>query len=275
MSLKEKLWQEFTLRHAEAVWQAEERRERVYRENPALAEMERKLSECGSRYCMAMAMGGDIAGLQQEMQELQAKRDAFLAGIGADFAPRFQCDRCQDTGMAEGGMCDCFRRALIAENFRCSNLDRSLSHQTFENFDLSLYSDEPQNGRFSPRQNMQMILNLCKEFAADFEHQTKNLLFTGATGLGKTYLSTAIAKELLEQGKSVIYISAPEFARRIEAIRFKDEEGELEQFFSCDLLIIDDLGTESRTGYTMATLADMIDQRLRADKKIICDLADR
>ncbi len=269
MSLKEKLWQEYTLRHAEAIWQAEERRERIYKENPALAEMERKLSEIGSRYCVAMVSGGDADALKQEMDRLQAQRDAFLASIGADFEPHFQCPRCQDTGMAEDGMCDCFRRELIAENFRRSNLDRSLAHQTFENFDLSLYSDEPQNGRFSPRENMQMILKLCKDFAADFDHQKKNLLFTGATGLGKTYLSTAIAKELLEQGKSVIYISAPEFARRIEAIRFKDEEGELEQFFGCDLLIIDDLGTESRTGYTMATLADMIDQRLRADKKII------
>lgn len=269
MSIKEKLWQEYTLRHAEAIWQAEEKRERVYRENPALAEMERELSAIGSRYCMAMVSGGDTAALKEEMDRLQAKRDAFLQNIGADFTPHFQCAKCQDTGMAEDGMCDCFRRELIAENFRRSNLDRSLSHQTFENFDLSLYSNEPQNGRFSPRENVQMILNLCKDFAKNFEKQTKNLLFTGATGLGKTYLSTAIAKELLEQGKSVIYISAPEFARRIEAIRFKDEEGELEQFFGCDLLIIDDLGTESRTSYTMATLADMIDQRLRADKKII------
>lgn len=269
MSVKDRLWQEFTLRHAEAIWQAEERRERVYKENPALAEMERKLSEAGSRYCMAMATGGDTAGLKAEMEQLEQKKEAFLRSIGADLEPHFQCPLCQDTGMAEDGMCECFRRELIAENFRRSNLDRSLSHQTFERFDFELYDDIPQNGRLSPRENIKRIYALCKDFAADFEHQKKNLLFTGATGLGKTYLSTAIAKALLEQGKSVIYISAPEFARRMEAIRFKDEEGELEQFFSCDLLIIDDLGTENRTAYTMATLADMIDQRLRGDKKII------
>ncbi|MBQ7971074.1 MAG: hypothetical protein IJ294_01810, partial [Clostridia bacterium] len=116
MSLKEKLWQEYTLRHAEAIWQAEERRERIYKENPALAEMERKLSEIGSRYCVAMVSGGDADALKEEMDRLQAQRDAFLASIGADFEPHFQCKKCQDTGMAEDGMCECFRRELIAEN---------------------------------------------------------------------------------------------------------------------------------------------------------------
>lgn len=269
MSIKEKLWQEYTLRHAEAVWQAEERRERIYRENPALLEMDRALSEAGSRYCMEMAMGGDVAALQAEMKEIEQKREEFLRSINADLEPHFSCEKCKDTGMAEDGMCECFRRALIAENFRRSNLDQALAHQTFENFDLSLYSTVSENGLLSPRENMKRILELCKEYVAEFDRQDKNLLFTGTTGLGKTYLSTAIAKAALEQGKSVIYISAPEFARRIEAIRFKDENDELEQFMGCDLLILDDLGTENRTAYTMATLADLIDQRLRANKKTI------
>jgi DNA replication protein DnaC len=91
----------------------------------------------------------------------------------------------------------------------------------------------------------------------------------GNTGLGKTYLSTAIAKALLEQGKSVIYISAPELARRLEAGRFKDEEGALSQFFEADMLIIDDLGTESRTPYTVGTLTDLIDQRIRMNKPML------
>ncbi len=269
MSNKEQLWAEFAARHAEAVWQAEERRERIYRENPALLEMDRALSEAGSRYCMAMATGGDVAALKAEMDAIEQKREAFLRSIGADLEPHFACPKCKDTGMAEDGMCDCFRRELIAENFRLSNLDQSLSHQTFENFDLSLFDTAPQGGMLSPRDNMKKIFDFCKAFTADFDRQKKSLLFTGATGLGKTYLSTAIAKALLEQGKSVIYISAPEFARRVEAARFKDEEGELQQFAEADMLILDDLGVEGHTPYVIGTLTDLMDRRIRMGKPML------
>lgn len=269
MSNKEQLWAEFAARHAEAVWQAEERRERVYRENPALLEMDRALAEVGSRYCMAMATGGDIEALQAEMTAIEQKRANFLRSIGADLEPHFSCEKCKDTGMAEDGMCECFRRELIAENFRLSNLDRSLSHQTFENFDLSLFDTTPRDGMLSPRDNMKKIFDFCTAFVRQFDRQNKSLLFTGATGLGKTYLSTAIAKALLEQGKSVIYISAPEFARRIEAARFRDEEGELQQFTEADMLILDDLGVEGHTPYVIGTLTDLMDRRIRMGKPML------
>ncbi len=269
MSNKEQLWAEFAARHAEAVWQAEERRERIYRENPALLEMDRALSEAGSRYCLAMATGGDAEALKAEMEQIEQKRAAFLSSIHADLEPHFACEKCKDTGMAEDGMCECFRRELIAENFRLSNLDQSLAHQTFENFDLSLFDTEPQGGMLSPRENMKKIFAFCKSFVEEFDRQNKSLLFTGATGLGKTYLSTAIAKALLEQGKSVIYISAPEFARRIEAARFKDEEGELQQFAEADMLILDDLGVEGHTPYVIGTLTDLMDRRIRMGKPML------
>ena len=269
MSNKEQLWAEFAARHAEAVWQAEERRERVYKENPALLEMDRALSEAGSRYCLAMATGGDAEALKAEMDAIEQKREAFLRSVNADLEPHFACPKCKDTGMAEDGMCECFRRELIAENFRLSNLDRSLAHQTFENFDLNLFDTAPQGGMLSPRENMKKIFEFCKTFVSEFDRQNKSLLFTGATGLGKTYLSTAIAKALLEQGKSVIYISAPEFARRAEAARFKDEEGELEQFAEADMLILDDLGVEGHTPYVIGTLTDLMDRRIRMGKPML------
>ena len=269
MSNKEQLWAAFATRHAEAVWQAAERREQVYRENPCLSEMDRAITEAGSQYCTAMATGGDAEAARAELEALQQKREDFLKSIGADLEPHYQCKNCNDTGMGPEGMCECFRRELIAENFRGSNLDQALTHQSFENFDFSLFSTEARDGLLSPRENMERIYQLCKNYAEQFDQQTKSLLFVGNTGLGKTYLSTAIAKKLLEQGKSVIYISAPELARRLEAARFKDEEGQLSQFFEVDMLIIDDLGTESRTPYTVGTLTDLIDQRIRLNKPMI------
>ncbi len=269
MMNKEQLWAAFATRHAEAVWQAAERRERVYQDNPCLLEMDRAITEAGSRYCMAMATFGDADAAKEELEALQQKREDFLKSVHADIEPHFQCENCRDTGMGPEGMCECFRRELIAENFRSSNLDQSLTHQSFENFDLSIFDTEARDGLLSPRDNMERIYRLCKNYAEQFDRQTKSLLFVGATGLGKTYLSTAIAKALLEQGKSVIYISAPELARRLEAARFKDEEGTLSQFFDVDMLIIDDLGTESRTPYTVGTLTDLIDQRIRTNKPML------
>ncbi len=269
MMNKEQLWAAFATRHAEAVWQAAERRERVYQENPCLLEMDRAITEAGSRYCMAMATFGDADAAKAELEALQQKREDFLKSVHADIEPHFQCENCRDTGMGPEGMCECFRRELIAENFRSSNLDQSLTHQSFENFDLSIFDTEARDGLLSPRDNMERIYRLCKNYTEQFDRQTKSLLFVGATGLGKTYLSTAIAKALLEQGKSVIYISAPELARRLEAARFKDEEGTLSQFFDVDMLIIDDLGTESRTPYTVGTLTDLIDQRIRTNKPML------
>lgn len=269
MMNKEQLWAAFATRHAEAVWQAAERRERVYQENPCLLEMDRAITEAGSRYCMAMATAGDADAAKAELEALQQKREDFLKSVHADIEPHFQCENCRDTGMGPEGMCECFRRELIAENFRSSNLDQSLTHQSFENFDLSIFDTEARDGLLSPRDNMERIYRLCKNYTEQFDRQTKSLLFVGATGLGKTYLSTAIAKALLEQGKSVIYISAPELARRLEAARFKDEEGTLSQFFDVDMLIIDDLGTESRTPYTVGTLTDLIDQRIRTNKPML------
>lgn len=269
MMNKEQLWAAFATRHAEAVWQAAERREKVYRENPCLLEMDRAITEAGSKYCTAMATLGDAEAARAELEALQQKREDFLKSVGADLEPHYQCENCNDTGMGPEGMCECFRRELIAENFRSSNLDRALTHQSFENFDFSLFSTEARDGLLSPRENMERIYRLCKNYAAQFDQQSKSLLFVGNTGLGKTYLSTAIAKKLLEQGKSVIYISAPELARRLEAARFKDEEGQLSQFIEVDMLIIDDLGTESRTPYTVGTLTDLIDQRIRLNKPML------
>ena len=269
MRKNQELWGVFAARHAEAVYEAAERREQIYREYPAILEMDRKITEAGARYCLAQAGVGSAGSLKATLEQLQQERERFLQEIGADLTPHFQCEKCQDTGMAEDGMCDCFRKALIAENFRSSNLEQALTDQSFENFDFSLYSAESDGKLLSPRDNMKRIYALCKDFAEQFDQQTKNLLFTGATGLGKTYLSTAIARALLERGKSVIYISAPEFVRRIEGMRFKEDKEDLEQFLTADLLIWDDLGTESTTAYTMATMADVIDQRLRTGRKIV------
>ncbi len=269
MNHKEELWAAFSARRAQAIFEAAERRERVYAENPVLQKMDQEITEAGSRYCAAMLKGGNGEAEAKELSDLQQKRAQFLISVQADLEPHFTCSICGDTGRTEEGLCQCFKRELIARNFQQSNLEQQLDQQSFENFDLSLFSNAAHNGLLSPRENMKRIYALAKDYTARFDEQNRSLLFVGATGLGKTFLSTAIAKALLEQGRSVIYISAPEFARRLDASRFKDSEAELEPFFECDMLILDDFGTESRTGYTMATLTDLMDRRIRCGKPML------
>lgn len=266
---KEQLWAAFAARRAQVVYEAAERKEQIYREYPYLSKVDNEITEAGSAYCHAMLHGKDTAAAKEKLETLQREREDFLRSVHADLEPHFRCPICKDTGMGESGMCECFRRELIAENFRASNLEQALVDQSFENFDLSLFSTQSEGGLLSPRENMKRIYKLCRDYADDFENQERSLLFTGATGLGKTYLSTALAKALLEKGKSVIYISAPEFARRIENARFHDETGMLEQFYTADMLILDDLGTESRTSYTVATLTDLMDRRIRCRKPML------
>ena len=263
---KEDLWAAFAAKRAEAVFEAAERQEKIYRENPVLLEMDQAIAAAGAKCCAAMAKGEKAEKEQQALAELEEKRSAFLESIHADLEPHFSCPLCQDTGIGPDGLCSCFQRALIEENFRESNIQQTATHQSFDQFDLSLFSTEPVDGMRSPRENMEQLLRLSRRFVEQFPEQEKGLLFVGGTGLGKTFLSTAIARGLLEKGHSVIYISAPEFARLAESLRFKDEENRLDQLGKTDMLIIDDLGTESRTAYTVATLTDLMDRRIRAGK---------
>lgn len=266
---KEDLWAVFAARHAQSVYEAAERRERVYRENPALFVMDQAITAAGARCCAAMARGGQAEAEQKELAALEQKRTDFLNAIHADFEPHYSCPLCEDTGMGPDGPCACFKRALIEENFRESNIGQHTKGQSFEQFDLSLFDTAPRDGLRSPQDNMEHLLRLCRGFVEEFRKQERGLLFVGDTGLGKTFLSTAIARALLEKGYSVIYISAPEFARRVENLRFRDEDNQLEQLAVADMLIIDDLGTESRTPYTIATLTDLIDRRIRAVKPML------
>ena len=266
---KEQLWAAFAAKRAQAIYEAAERKERIYRENPYLAKVDREIAAAGSAYCNAMLHGKDGAKEQETLAKLQREREEFLKNPHVDIEPKFSCLICNDTGKTEEGICDCFKRELIAENFKASNLEQALADQSFENFDLSLFSDKSEGGLLSPRENMRRIYKFCYDYAENFEREERSLLFTGATGLGKTYLSTALAKALLEKGKSVIYISAPEFSRRVESARFHDEQGMLEDFAEADMLILDDLGAEGRTAYTVATLTDLMDRRIRNRKPML------
>lgn len=274
ISIKSELIQEFESKRRKAQREAQIYKATVYEKYPALFELEKNIRNTATEYTKKIINGdADENEMKAALEALSKEKDALFESYNLDkneFEPQYECKKCNDTGYIGNEMCSCFKKRLIEENFRNSNIGETLSHQTFENFEFKYYSSEKTDNRpLSPLENMKHNFAVCKTFAEKFDEISKSLLLIGATGLGKTYLSTCVANKLLSAGKSVVYISAVDFFKRIEKSRFDSANTDTLLFESCDLLIIDDIGTEAPSVYTTAVFSDILDKRIRLGKKMI------
>lgn len=267
--IMQKLYREFSYKRERALNDAARRKEQLYAVCPALNELDGAAADLSREHFKARLAGeADSAEYEQKMADISARRAELMKG--ADIQPHFECPVCQDTGRVKAGYCKCFQNRIIEENLAGANLSVSSAHERFENFDLKYYSDIlPAGKKFSPRERMRENLNICKEFVTNFDQPGKSLLMAGGSGLGKTFLSSAIAHELLEKGYTVMYLSASEFCARIQANRFGENAKEMDSYYEADLLILDDLGTEFRTQLTSSVLGEVIDRRQRRGKKMV------
>ena len=189
----------------------------------------------------------------------------------------YKCKTCKDKGfLSNGNKCNCLKQEIISSTYKMSNLSRILDKENFDNFDLSLFSTEKGENNISPFENMELnILPTCYEFIKNFAQDNgENLLFYGDTGVGKTYLCNCIAKSLLDEGYLVIYQTAFKMFEIIEEYKFKNTDNHIskenyENLFNCDLLIIDDLGTELTNSFTNSELFNILKTRLLDGKKTI------
>lgn len=209
--------------------------------------------------------------LKQEHRALRCAEEAFLAehGLAPDYLqPQYECRDCSDRGfLADGRMCACFRKELNAVRARESGLFSLFEKQTFSNFDDSALSQ-------SMKDNMQH----CKQYAQSFNPKSsENLLFVGGTGVGKTHLSSAIGRVVLEKGYSVVYESAMSALSAMETERFAEEKVQTQRLLSADLLILDDLGTELPGKGSVSFLYLLINSRLISHKPTLLstNLSDR
>ena len=234
----------------------EKRRERldeVYNKCPEIGELDSELSMLGIRFSKMVLENPEnkeeiISGLKLRTEDIKKKRALLLGGLKLppDYTElRYKCPKCKDTGYTGNIMCQCMRIKLAEKLYENSNLS-SFGENSFDTFNLAYYSDEPYCGeKLAPRENMKRVLKACLDFSSGFKYGFKNLLLYGNTGLGKTFLCGCIAKELLKEGCSVIYITAPELFKNMEKERFNrdmdDEAGYyIENIEDADLLIIDD-----------------------------------
>ncbi len=256
-------------RRAAALQEADLRTALLHTLSPELAEIDRKLSGTGMRLFRVATEGGTnlqekLAAARAEHEALKERRAALLLSLGypADYtAPHYTCEKCHDTGFIEARMCSCMREALVLEGVRSSGLGALINRQSFENFSLDYYRDTKENA-----ERAAYTLSRARAYAENFSTESGNLLLMGPTGLGKTHLSTAIARTVIERGYDVVYESVQNLLADFEYDRFKSGYGEStprgNRYLLCELLIVDDLGTEQTNQFVTATLYHLINTRL-------------
>ena len=258
------------------------RRHRVRTEIPRLAEIDRELRSTVIGAINAALHSGDdaekrILAIKDVNLELQREQAEILTMNGYPFnylSDVPMCEECEDTGFVGKQMCSCLAKLYEEEQKLELSKSIDLSATVFERFSFAYYSDrvDPRNG-VSARDNIAYIFDTCTDFARSFGRHADNLLLQGGSGLGKTFLAGCMANVVTELGYSVLYESACSLFARIDAERFhRDDDAsgfDIDRYLSCDLLILDDLGTESMTNYGMTMLYHLINTRKTSKKQCI------
>ncbi|MBQ3030074.1 MAG: ATP-binding protein [Agathobacter sp.] len=215
--------------------------------------------------------------LKKKIDDLKKEKNALIksAGFSEDyFEPVYTCKNCKDTGYVNGQKCPCFKQEIINVVYSQSNIKEILGRENFSTFSYDYYSDEeinPTTG-LSALGTAERAVKECRHFIDDFDNKPKNLFFYGDTGVGKTFLSNCVAKELLEKGYSVIYFTAFQlFDILSKGVFSKDADAIAahQNIFDCDLLIIDDLGTEFSNSFTSSQLFLCVNERILRQKSTI------
>lgn len=267
-------------RRADAQAEAEMRRFDFFTRCPRAEEIERQLSATAIHAAkIVLKQGGDVQSALKNLREsnrsLQQELNMLLQKehmTPEDLQPKYTCPLCDDTGYRDGKVCDCLRQQLRTEACRKLNATTPLALSTFETFDLDYYSDTPGENGKTPRKHMELVYTFCKRYAEGFSLNSPSLLFLGGTGLSKTHLSLAIANVVLQKGFGVVYDSVHNLMTALEKERFSREPAEDDTnrtLLSCDLLILDDLGTEFRTQFTTAAIYNLVNTRLMAGRPTI------
>ena len=254
---------ELERRRRAAVAEADARSADLRERSEELREIDAELSGTGLLLFKTACSGGDIAPIRERNQYLVEKRRSVIKALGypEDYTDvHYTCKNCSDTGFIGGTkMCSCFREALIKATIASSGIGELIDKQTFENFDLDWYKGED-----AVLENMSANLAAAKSYVKNFAKKRSNLLLIGKTGTGKTHISTAIAREIISQGFDVVYDSAQNIVADFEADKFRSGYGtepRSEKYLECDLLIIDDLGTEFSSQFTVSCLYNLINTR--------------
>lgn len=263
----------------------EQRKKDIYRFIPKVKSIDDQIRSMGLKVAKAALLEPEKASLElkiieEEIKVLQRDKRMLLEEqqIPQDYLVcHYQCPVCEDTGFLKNGKpCACYQQERIKLTYKHSNLTDVLQEENFESFNLDLFSKEYNDLlKKSPFEHMTEVKAIALEFVSNFnEKNDDNLLFFGPTGLGKTFLCNCIAKSLLDKGHTVLYQTAFRTIDTISQYRFTNPKTEDMRFnydmlLQCDLLIIDDLGTEMINSFSNTEWFNIINTRLLEKRKTI------
>jgi len=273
-TILKKLLTEYEQTQLQNIKELDARKKEIYSKNPRLEEIEKELNLISISIAKSALLKTNTSdNAQQKIEKLKSERENLLKQMGKDISflnVQYNCKFCKDTGYvihnSQTEMCKCLKQKLFDAEYNKANMG-NLNKDTFENFNINLFSNEVNekkyNTNISPRENIIDIKKAAENFIENFENdETKNLIFTGGTGLGKTYLSNAIVSKLIEKGYTVLYQTAPVMLDTLISKMFKNDSSFSENLLNVDLLVIDDLGTETMNSMKFTELYKIINTRL-------------
>ncbi len=284
--LHDKVMKEYQNRQLKNQAIAKEKLQELYLSFPRLKQIDDEISALAVRHASRILTENispdeAVKAVNAEKAVLLRERKSILDDNGiSDTETHYDCSICKDTGIADGQKCKCYME--IMKKIMLTDIDGSKSisfdceKDVFENFSLQWYSKNVIDSKIniSPYDNIKSVYRDCQLFCDDFDIKKDNLYFYGTSGTGKTFMASCIANKLMSRGYSVVYQSAYKLFQFMEDYKFcridRDmNEGIYESIYNCDLLIIDDLGTEFGTAYTCSVLFDILNTRLLNEKSTI------
>ncbi len=270
-----KIKEEYDGKYLRAQEEAQFRRAEVHAALPEIADIDRELSITGFNIFDATLRANmeELENVKKRNRELLEKRAKLMmiAGFEPNYTEiKYECPICADTGVVDHSMCKCMRKKLIEASIASSGMGDLIKRQNFDNFNLEYYRDDEESYK-----QMSLIYGVLKKYAENYDASKSNsIALFGGTGLGKTHLSSAVAGVVIEKGNDVYYTSAMNMFADFEQKRFGtstsyDVSGDIQQYFTCDLLIIDDLGVETINQFTISCLYNVINTRLNRKKQTI------
>lgn len=247
---------------------------------PELSALDDAISSVSVRKARLLLDGHEdaLGELKEEITRLSAQKQSLLCSYGFPenyLELHYTCPDCKDTGYIGTNKCHCFKKAIVDLLYTQSNLQEILEKENFSTFSLDYYSSnhkDPLTGR-SSLEAVQTALHICHEFVDKFSDDFRSILLYGDTGVGKTFLSHCIAKEVMDRSYSVIYFSASRLfdvlAKNMFGKKEEDADDSLDYIYNCDLLIIDDLGTELANTFTTSQLFSCLNERILRRKSTI------
>lgn len=254
------------------------RREEIKEKLPMIIEIEDEIKKLSLKLSLAAIKSMDnketfIDSIKEKIIDLRMKKGELLASNGYDvnyLTLKYRCNKCKDTGYTYVEKCSCYKQHLIQLYYSNSDLKHLFDKNNFDNFNLDYFIDNPEdNEKISSIANMERNYERAIEFIKNFNDTDDNLLFYGKSGRGKTFLSHCIAKELIENGYFVVYKTSADLISALKEVRFNNNSTMEDCLINCDLLIIDDLGTEQISDFSKKELFNLLNTKLLRQKKML------